>query len=140
MNKDLSFFFADVAEAKVTEVAIVASERFKANGEVIPWKFKVFDADEIAEIKKQSTKIIKSNGSKQVTVDTTMLTQNAIIESVVYPNLKDIQLQESYNATSPRMLLKAMLTGPELERLGDKILKAQGFMEDINTLIDDAKN
>lgn len=140
MEKDLSFFFADVAEAKVTEIEIVVSERFKADGEVIPWRFRIFNADEIDDIKKQSTKVIKRNGAKTLTIDTTLLTQTVILESVIYPNLKDTKLQESYGTLTNRELLKKILTGPELERLGDKILKAQGFMEDINALIDDAKN
>ena len=33
-----------------------------------------------------------------------------------------------------------MLEGRELERLGGKVLRAQGFIEDISELISDAKN
>lgn len=141
MDKSLNYFFADVVEAQEEEIEIMASDRFKdENGNVILWKFRLFSADEIADMKKKSTNLVKKGGTKQVTIDSTLLTQNAILESVTYPNLKDVQLQESYKVLSDRQLLKKMLTGPELERLGDKVLRVQGFLEDINALIDDAKN
>lgn len=141
MGKDLEFFFPEVAEAQETEVEILVSERFKdSEGNIIPWKISLLSADEIYDIKKRSTKSIKKGGQRTVTVDTEAIRDTAIVESVIYPNLKDVELQEAYGAMTPLELAKRMLEGREYERLGDRILKEQGFIDDINTMIDDAKN
>lgn len=141
MSRELNFFFPDAAEAKRTHVEIVASNRFKnEDGEPIAWVFRLFDVAEIADIKKSAAKAINRNGQKSVSVDMQLLNERAILGSVEYPNLKDKTLQDAYGVLSDRELLLKMLEGRELERLGDKVIRAQGFIEDINAMIDDAKN
>lgn len=138
---DLSYFFPEVAEAKEEFIELVASPRFKnREGKVVLWKFRVLSADEINDIKKRSTKMEKRNGQRVVTSDPSLVAQSCILDSIVYPNLKSANLQDKHGVKSEKSLLKAMLTGPELERLGDKILREQGFLDDINTVIETAKN
>lgn len=140
MSRELSFFFPDAAEAKQTHIEIVASQRFKKDGEPIAWVFRLFDVAEIADIKKSAAKAINRNGQKSVSVDMQLLNERAILESLEYPNLKDKTLQDAYGVLSDRELLLKMLEGRELERLGDKVIRMQGFIDDINAMIDDAKN
>ena len=41
---------------------------------------------------------------------------------------------------SDRELLEVLLEGRELERLGSRVLTQQGFIDDINEMIGEAKN
>lgn len=140
-GEDLSFFFADVAEEQAKEVLLVASERFKnKKGEVIPWRFRILTAKEISNYKKEAVRTEKRNGQRITISNMDEMTKKAMVDTIVYPDIKNMSLQDSYGAHSERSLLEKMLTGPELERLGDKFLREQGFLEDINTTIETAKN
>ena len=60
---------------------------------------------------------------------------------VVTPDLKDAQLQESYRTVGDEAAtLKAMLKIGEYNRLMQEIQSLNGFDEDINDLVEEAKN
>ena len=63
-----------------------------------------------------------------------------MVRSVVYPNLKDAELQDSYQVMNEKDLLAAMLEGGEYQRLSAKCQEVNGLRDNVNDLKMHAKN
>lgn len=60
--------------------------------------------------------------------------------SVVFPNLRDSALQDSYDVRKPEDLLMALLYSDELVALEMKVLEINNFSKNIAELVNEAKN
>ncbi|MNC83125.1 Phage XkdN-like protein [compost metagenome] len=60
--------------------------------------------------------------------------------SVVYPDLKDAELQKSYGVLGADQLLRKMLLPGEYATLLQKVQSINGFDKDVNELADEVKN
>ena len=128
----------EVAKGKRENFEIVVSDRFvDEDGNPVAWTFRLLSAKEIDELKNAA--IVKKNKSL-LKVDTKKLIVDTISETIIYPNLKSEELQNAYGAMNISELLDKMLEGREYERFTDKLMKAQGFMDDPDVIIGDAKN
>jgi len=138
MEKNLNYFMPEVAKGKRENFEIVVSDRFvDEDGNPVAWTFRLLSAKEIDELKNAA--IVKKNKSL-LKVDTKKLIVDTISETIIYPNLKSEELQNAYGAMNISELLDKMLEGREYERFTDKLMKAQGFMDDPDVIIGDAKN
>ena len=138
MEKNLNYFMPEVAKGKRENFEIVVSDRFiDEDGNPVAWSFRLLSAKEIDELKNAA--IVKKNKSL-LKVDTKKLIVDTISETIIYPNLKSEELQNAYGAMNISELLDKMLEGREYERFTDKLMKAQGFMDDPDVIIGDAKN
>ena len=128
----------EVAKGKRENFEIVVSDRFvDEDGNPVAWTFRLLSAKEIDDLKNAA--IVKKNKSL-LKVDTKKLIVDTISETIIYPNLKSEELQNAYGAMNISELLDKMLEGREYERFTDKLMKAQGFMDDPDVIIGDAKN
>lgn len=138
MEKNLNYFMPEVAKGKREDFEIIVSDRFvDEDGNPVAWTFRLLSAKEIDELKNAA--IVKKNKSL-LKVDTKKLIVDTISETIIYPNLKSEELQNAYGAMNISELLDKMLEGREYERFTDKLMKAQGFMDDPDVIIGDAKN
>ncbi|SUB57704.1 phage tail assembly chaperone [Peptoniphilus lacrimalis] len=138
MEKNLNYFMPEVAKGKRENFEIVVSDRFvDEDGNPVAWTFRLLSAKEIDDLKNAA--IVKKNKSL-LKVDTKKLIVDTISETIIYPNLKSEELQNAYGAMNISELLDKMLEGREYERFTDKLMKAQGFMDDPDVIIGDAKN
>ena len=138
MEKNLNYFMPEVAKGKRENFEIVVSDRFiDEDGNPVAWTFRLLSAKEIDELKNAA--IVKKNKSL-LKVDTKKLIVDTISETIIYPNLKSEELQNAYGAMNISELLDKMLEGREYERFTDKLMKAQGIMDDPDVIIGDAKN
>lgn len=138
MEKNLNYFMPEVAKGKRENFEIVVSDRFiDEDGNPVAWTFRLLSAKEIDDLKNAA--IVKKNKSL-LKVDTKKLIVDTISETIIYPNLKSEELQNAYDAMNISELLDKMLEGREYERFTDKLMKAQGFMDDPDVIIGDAKN
>ena len=138
MEKNLNYIMPEVAKGKRENFEIVVSDRFvDEDGNPVAWSFRLLSAKEIDELKNAA--IVKKNKSL-LKVDTKKLIVDTISETIIYPNLKSEDLQNAYGAMNISELLDKMLEGREYERFTDKLMKAQGFMDDPDVIIGDAKN
>ncbi|MNN98093.1 Phage XkdN-like protein [compost metagenome] len=60
--------------------------------------------------------------------------------SVVHPDLKNAELQRSYNVLGAEALLRKMLLPGEFAALGERVQALNGFSTDMNELVDEVKN
>ncbi|CAG7616983.1 putative protein YqbN [Paenibacillus solanacearum] len=139
---DLSVFFAQNASIEVTE-EVVVSERFKAKDSTqpVPWKLRSMTEEEDEYIRKAVTKRVKGkNGVYTTETDHNEYLAKLAVTSVVFPNLKDVDLQKSYGVLGAESLLRKMLLPGEYTTLLQKVQEINGFDKDMNELVDEVKN
>jgi len=140
MSEFSAFFAQNVVMEKTEEFVI--SNRFKdQNGQPIPWKLRTLSESENEEIRKSATQTVKGKGGQryQETKPEIYLVKVAVA-SVVYPDLKSAELQQSYGVIGAEELLKKMLLAGEYAALVHKVETLNGFDHDINELVEDIKN
>ena len=118
------------------------SNRFlDENKKPIDWEIKAVTSDEDARIRKAYTKKVTGKGG--------VVTQNFDAEEylaalaarcVVYPNLNNAELQNSYGVMSAEQLVKKMLKPGEYQMLMQKVQEVNGYDVGINELVEEAKN
>lgn len=138
---ELQAFFAQNARTEVTEEFIV-SERFKdSEGKPIRWKLRAMTEAENEEIRKSATTRVKQKrGTYATETNHNDYMVKLVVASVVFPDLKNAELQKSYGVLGADALIKEMLFPGEYGKLAGKVVEMNGFDEDINELMDEAKN
>lgn len=136
----LSAFFAQNVEQEITE-EVVVSDRFKGeDGNPIPWKLRSMTEGENEAIRKSSQRKIKEKGTMAIDLNAEEYMTKLVVASVVYPDLKDAELQTSYGVLGAEQLVKRMLLPGEYAELVAKVQEVNGFDKDINDLVEDVKN
>ena len=125
-------------EATVEEVPnkeVVISKRFKdKNGDPIPFEIKPIPTSKIRKLRKSAMRYI--NG--KVNVDVDVLNQLMVIESLVYPDLKNEDLQQKFGVMGEEDLLDAMLLPGEFDDLTTQVTELCGYNG--AELVEEAKN
>jgi len=138
---NLQAFFAQNAPFEAIEEFVV-SERFKdENGKPIPWKLRTISEAENEEIRKASIQYVKGKGGRRVPeTQPEVYLAKVAAACVVFPDLKDVELQKSYGVIGAENLLKKMLLAGEYAALIQKVEEINGFDRDINELVEEVKN
>lgn len=137
----LQAFFAQNVQTDIVEEFVV-SERFKdESGNPIPWKLRTLTEAENEELRKAATQFVKGKGGQRVPeVKPEIYLAKVVAASVIYPDLKDAELQRSYGVMGAEDLLKKMLLAGEYAALIQKAQEINGFDRDINAAIEEIKN
>ncbi|GGD95148.1 phage tail assembly chaperone [Paenibacillus nasutitermitis] len=138
---ELSLFFAQNAAAEMSEDFIV-SDRFKdKDGAPVAWKIRSMSEAENEEIRRSATRLVKGkNGMKVPETSPEEYMAKLVVASIVFPDLKNAELQKSYGVLGGEQLIKKMLLSGEYAVLVQKVQKVNGFDRDINELVEDVKN
>lgn len=142
MADNLKAFMAESA-VQYKEVDYVASNRFKdEKGEPIAWKLKVLKESEVSKLRNQCKKRVTDPQTRKSYIETnTDKFSDLMVENcVVYPNLNDAKLQDSYGAVGAVELAKTMLIPGEYADLVLAINEANGFESGMVEKIKRAKN
>lgn len=142
MANTLSAFFAQNAK-KADNRKFVASNRFVGdNGKPLEWELAAITAGENQKLRKGCMKSVPVNGKRgQYTqeFDTATYQAKLAVKCVVFPDLNDAALQESYGVMGAEQLISAMLMPGEFDELISTILEINGFT-DMGEMVDEAKN
>lgn len=126
-NKMLSPFLPNKA-VQYTAVEIAVSDRFCGDdGVPVLWRIKILTAKEMQQITKECTKKVIQNGRPVTEQDEDRMNTRLLEECVVYPNLKEADLQDAYGVSGARELAETMLTPGEYGELMKAISQAQGI-------------
>lgn len=129
------FLNNNVVEGVTKEVAI--SERFKdENGNILKFKIKPISQKALNTMRNKHT---KQNGNK-IVVDSSALSNELIINCTIEPNFKDTKSLEQIGVFSPEDYLNKVLLAGEINNLEKAILELSGFGQNIDELIEEAKN
>lgn len=138
----LSAFLAENAIAIPNE-KVVVSKRFVQDGEPVEWEIRRVTSKEDEDIRKSCMNRVPVPGKKrQLTpeLDTSKYMGQLVAACVVFPDLTNADLQDSYHVKSADALLKAMLTPGEYAELQEKTLEINGYDETLEDLKQEAKN
>lgn len=134
-------FMADNAELIPNE-KFVATTRFKnkKTGQPIEWEIRAISSDENEEIQRASmTAVTVGRGQSRREIDGLKYVYKLVAASVVYPDLNNAELQDSYKVKTPEALLKKMLYPSEFDALANKVMDMTGI-QDLGELVKEAKN
>lgn len=127
---------------KVENEKHAISDRFlNKEKKPVEWEIKAID-ESLNESIRESCKIKeRDKRTRTVTerINHELYLAKLAVECVVYPNLKDAQLQESYGVLGADKLIKKMLTSGEYGRLLEIVQEVNGFDTE-NDLVEEAKN
>lgn len=128
---------------KIENKKVVISTRFKdEKGNPIEWELKSLTAEENDLIQNGCFVNVPVPGRKgQYTreLDKNKYTARLLAECVVFPDLNNAELQDSYGVKNPGDLIKKMLTLGEYNKLAEEMSKLSDN-ETMNDLVDEAKN
>lgn len=141
----MSNFSAFLAQNKIKSenIKFVVSKNFVENGKPIEWELRTLGADEDEALRRDSTHKVAVPGRKGVynaELDSNKYLAKMVAASIVYPNLNDKELQDSYKVMGAEALLKAMLSAGEYITLSSKVAEINGFDTTQDELVDEAKN
>lgn len=123
---------------QVENKEVIVSNRFQEDGKPVPFVIKPISEKENEQLLRKHTKKDKRTG--QEVLDRTAYSHALVAAAVVYPDLKNAELQKAYGVLGEADLLNAMLTIGEYATLSQAVTELSGLDEDINDLIEDAKN
>ncbi len=132
-----AFFKENVKDPYVIE-EIEVSDRFLIDGNIMKWKLKTLDPDASLQVTDEST--IVNKASKTTEFKTSIYFKKLVVKSVVYPDLLNAELQDSYGVTTPEDLISKMLNSFEFNRLLEKVRIMNGLDKNFDDLKDEVKN
>lgn len=124
----LKSFFKEAA-LQPENLKIAVSDRFKdEGGKPELWELRAISEKENAKIKDSCTvKTTIHGGRTKTTFDGDRYTKELVAASVVYPDLKDAELQKSYAVVGEVELLNLMLLPGEMTSLTEAANTVNGF-------------
>lgn len=142
MAQNLSAFFKQNAK-QIENQKIIVSDRFTGDdGKPMEWEITCISANENQKIRKNSTRnkpIVGKRGQYTQEFDPAAYQAHLAAKCVVFPDLNDKELQNSYGAMDAEQLISAMLTPGEFDDLILAITDLCGFKTE-GELVDEAKN
>ena len=140
---NLSAFLSQNA-VKAENVKKVISDRFIGeSGKPEEWEFTAVSAETDAHIRKSCMVRVPVPGKKnmyQQEIDREKYTGQIAAQTVVYPNLNDAALQDSYGVKDAASLLKKMLISGEYTTLMQVVNEVNGYDVTMADKVDEAKN
>lgn len=114
------------------------------DGNPLIWEIKPISTKEDEAIRDACTFEVPIPGKRnqfRIKIDTSAYMTKQLAASVVYPNLLNAELQDSYGVKTPDALLKEMIDDPtEFAEFAAYVREFNGFDETINDAVEEAKN
>lgn len=123
---------------KPESIKYVVSKRFKDEaGKPIEWELIPLTTKEAQLLSKSCE---KRDRKGNISIDNIAYQNKLICSCIVFPDLKNAELQEAYGVMGEEELLTTMLYPGEYAGLREKIYDLCGLDDDINDDIEEAKN
>lgn len=137
-----AFMAQNVEKVEVVERAV--SKRFKdEDGKAIKWRFGAVGGDVDAALRKESTRRVPVPMKKGLTMpelDGNRYQLKLAVATIKFPDLNNVELQNSYGAMDAEQLLQKMLSSGELSKVKEIVQEVNGFDLSMDELVDEAKN
>lgn len=135
MSRSLAAFLNPV---QIENDFVVVSNRFVEDGKPVPWEIKAITSQENDQIMKKNTK--RDKKTKQEILDRSAYINELVASAVVFPDLKNAELQKAYGVMGETNLLSKMLLVGEFAILSEAVQKLSGLDEDDSEKIEEVKN
>lgn len=141
---DLKLFLKGNKKEKETTEYPATSTLCDENGEPLKWTIKALSTAENDKIREACIIDIPITGKPNMyrtKMNTSKYIAMMIAHSVVFPDLNDTQLQNSYGVLTPEDLLKEMVDIPaEYDAFAKFVQEFNGFDTSLNDKVEEAKN
>lgn len=135
--ENLKLFLKENKIKKENKFFAVTESLKDENGEALKWEIRAITTSEDEKIREECIREVK-RGYK---MDYNLYLKKLAAASVVYPNLYNASLQDSYGVHSPEDLLCAMVDNPgEYQELLKLVQKINGFDVKLTDKVNEAKN
>lgn len=142
MTSKFSAFMAQNA-ARIENKKIVVSNRFKdENGNPMQWEIRALTNEENDDLQRRAmvnVPVVGQRGAYTRELDNVKYSSMLLAASVVYPDLNDAELQDSYGVKTPEALINRMLYTREAAMLAQEIANLSNF-ENLADSVTEAKN
>lgn len=122
---------------------VVISSRFKdEKGKPIEWEIKAITCDENEDLQRRAMvqrPVAGQRGAMVRELDQIKYTSMLLAASVVYPDLNNAALQDSYGVKTPEALLNKMLYITEQTKLANEVQDLSN-LDNLADLVKEAKN
>lgn len=123
---------------KIENKEVVVSNRFVEDGKPVPFVIRPISEKENAQLIKKFTKTDKKTGQERL--DRTEYSHALVASAVIFPDLKNAELQKAYGVLGETSLLGVMLNIGEFATLSQAVSELSGLDDDINEDIEEVKN
>jgi hypothetical protein len=122
---------------RIEDKEVIVSNRFVEDKKVVPFKIRAITQEENSVLIRKFTKRDKKNVE---TFDRPGYVAALTASAVVFPDLKNAELQKAYGVLGESELLQKMLYTGEYAELSLSVQEHSGLENDINDKTDEAKN
>lgn len=141
---DLSRFLKKNKKLKENVQYAVTKSLTDEKGQPLLWEIRPLTSKETNRLTDECTFQEQVPGKPNVfrnKINSTKLLQKMMVASVVFPNLNDKDLQDSYGVMTPEELITEMVDDPgEYNNFGKYLNELNGFNKGINEKVEEAKN
>lgn len=141
---NLSLFLKKNKKVKTNTFYPATKSLCDENGNPLEWEIKALTTRESEDIRSSCTTEVPVTGKKgqfRPQVDSALYIAKVIAASVVFPDLYNKELQDSYGVTKPEELIKEMIDNPtEYNTFAEFVMNYNGLEESINDKVEEAKN
>lgn len=141
---NLALFMKKNKKVRENTFYAATSSLVDENGEPLKWEIKPLTTEEVERIRLECTKEVPVPGKRgqfRTKVDSNMYNDKLMVAAIVFPDLYNKELQDSYGVMSPEALLKKMIDNPsEYFDLLGYVSEQSGFDKEIEDEIEEAKN
>lgn len=135
----MSKFSSFMKKPDESELRVNVADRFvDDSGKPDYWRLRVLDNDEYEQIRSDVLREI--NGDLEDPAFISKFQDSITVASVVYPDLRDAELQDFFEVNNPVALIRAMLIPGELQLLEEKVLEIHGLTKTLDQMVVEAKN
>ena len=139
--KDLKFFLKQNT-IPVENQEVEVSKRFKDDaGNTVKFEIKSISNEMDDALRKQNTRQVKkAKGVVVPELDQQKYFVDLVLKSLVYPDLDDKELQDSWGVMDSRELINALLLPGEYTALLQEVQKINGWDLNVEDIKDEVKN
>ena len=141
---NLSLFLKKNKKVKTNTMYAATKSLCDDKGNPLEWEIKALTTRESEEIREACTLEVPMKGKPGMyrpKVDTKQYIAKLIASCVVFPDLYDKDLQDSYGVKTPEDLLKEMIDDPvEYNAFAEFVQHFNGMMETLDEKVEEAKN
>lgn len=141
---NLSLFLKKNKKVKTNTFYAATKSLCDEKGNPLEWEIKALTTRESEDIRTACTIEIPVTGKKgqfRPQVDSGLYIAKLISESVVFPDLYNKELQDSYGVTKPEELIKEMIDNPtEYNAFAEFVMTFNGLEESLTDKVEEAKN
>ena len=127
MAQNLSGFFAQ-NKIKTDNIFYPASKSFlDENGDALQWELRAITTDEDSKLRDSCQTVEVSKKRQTVSFNSALYQQKMVAKSIIFPDLLNADLQDSYGVKNEIELLGKMLLPGEFADLFEKVSELCGF-------------